>query len=420
MARVLVVDDNPDVLDALDLLLGLHGHTLVLASTLKDAIMAVQHKQIDLVIQDMNFTEDLTSGNEGKSLFYKLKEVNPNLPIVLITAWTHLDTAIELVKAGAVDYLPKPWDDEKLLSLINKYANSTLEPQSKTSLIYTSAIMSQLIGQAQRVASADINVMITGENGCGKEVLADYIHKHSTRQSAPFVKVNIGAIPPDLMEAELFGAEKGAFTGANSQRIGRFEAADDGTLFLDEIGNLSLSGQMKLLRVLQTGEFEKLGANTTQKVNVRVLCATNADLPAMVKAGSFREDLWFRLNVVELHLPPLRERKDDIAPLAKYFLHPEFSLSDDALSFLQQQSWPGNVRELQNACERAKVFSSSQVLSPADFQLEASVAINEKAQIEAALKAHKGVIKQTALALGLSRQALYRRIEKYKIDVENE
>lgn len=420
MARVLVVDDNPDVLDALDLLLGLHGHTLVLASTVKDAILAVQHKQIDLVIQDMNFTEDLTSGNEGKSLFYQLREVTPNIPIVLMTAWTHLDTAIELVKAGAVDYLPKPWDDEKLLSLVDRYANTTVKTQNKTTLIYNSPIMGQLIGQAQRVASADINVMITGENGCGKEVLADYIHQHSTRQSAPFVKVNIGAIPPDLMEAELFGAEKGAFTGANSQRIGRFEAADGGTLFLDEIGNLSLNGQMKLLRVLQTGEFEKLGANTTQKVNVRVLCATNADLPTMVKAGSFREDLWFRLNVVELHLPPLRERKDDIAPLAKHFLQPEFSLSDDALSFLQQQSWPGNVRELQNACERAKVFSSSKLLSPADFQLEASVNIDEKAQIETALKAHKGVIKQTALALGLSRQALYRRIEKYKIDVESE
>lgn len=275
------------------------------------------------------------------------------------------------------------------------------------------------MAQAERVASADINVVITGDNGSGKEVLADFIHQHSARQSSPFIKVNIGAIPQELMEAELFGAEKGAFTGANSQRIGRFEAADGGTLFLDEIGNLSLSGQIKLLRVLQTGEFEKLGSNTTQKVNVRVLCATNANLLEMVKLGTFREDLWFRLNVVELHLPLLVERKDDIGLLANHFLTSDFSLSDSALRYLQQQAWPGNVRELQNACTRAMVFSGSNVLMPENFQLETSINIDEKAQIEAALKSNNGVIKQTALSLGLSRQALYRRIEKYQIRIEN-
>ena len=419
MARVLVIDDNPDVLDALDLLLGLHGHTLVLVNTVKDAMMAVQHQSIDIVIQDMNFSEGLTSGKEGKSIFYRLRGLNPTLPIILITAWAHLDTAIELVKAGAVDYLQKPWDDEKVLDLIAKHSAKQSSDSKVPLLLYSSPIMRQLMAQAERVASADINVVITGENGSGKEVLADFIHQHSARQSSPFIKVNIGAIPQELMEAELFGAEKGAFTGANSQRIGRFEAADGGTLFLDEIGNLSLSGQMKLLRVLQTGEFEKLGSNATQKVNVRVLCATNANLLEMVKLGTFREDLWFRLNVVELHLPLLVERKDDIGLLANHFLTPDFSLSNSALRYLQQQVWPGNVRELQNACTRAMVFSGSNVLMPEDFQLETSINIDEKAQIEAALKSNNGVIKQTALSLGLSRQALYRRIEKYQIRIEN-
>jgi DNA-binding NtrC family response regulator len=420
MARILVVDDNPDVLDALDLLLSLHHHQVISASSAKEALLAVAHRKIDMVIQDMNFSHDLTSGNEGKSLFYQLQQQHPTLPIVLLTAWTQLETAIELVKAGATDYLPKPWDDQKLLDIVSQYsqASQANKPVSST-MIYHSPQMHGLMLKAQRVAVSDVNVLITGANGCGKEVLADYIHQHSKRQQGPFIKVNIGALPSDLMEAELFGAEKGAFTGANSQRIGRFEAADKGTLFLDEIGNLSLAGQMKLLRVLQTGEFERLGSNTSLTSNARVVCATNANLPDLIKQGLFRQDLWFRLNVVELHLPPLNQRMADIVPLAKHFIGKEFQLSLESEHYLQRQTWPGNVRELQNACERAKVFAESNLLQVNDFMFdsvtEQPIEKDEKQRISQALVEHQWVIQQAANALGISRQALYRRIDKYQL-----
>lgn len=424
MAKLLIVDDNPDVLDALELFLSLHQHQVVLASNPKDALLAVQRQRIDLVIQDMNFSQDLTSGSEGKSLFHQLKKESPDLPIILMTAWTELETAISLVKQGAADYLPKPWDDQKLLHLVDEYTQNAKPlsqasiTQSERQLIYRSQVMHNLIAQANKVADSDINVLVTGANGCGKEVLVDYVHQHSLRAAAPLVKVNIGAIPAELMEAEIFGAEKGAFTSANTQRIGRFEAADRGTLFLDEIGNLPLAGQMKLLRVLQTGEFERLGSNQTQKCDVRVICATNADLQAMVKEGSFREDLLFRLNIIELHLPSLNQRKDDIEPLVRYFIGEAFEIGTDTLNFLRSQPWPGNVRELQNACERAKVFASGNLLKPDDFSSSSSshwVTVDEKSRIEEVLGKHQWVIKYAAEELGLSRQALYRRIEKYQI-----
>jgi DNA-binding NtrC family response regulator len=267
------------------------------------------------------------------------------------------------------------------------------------------------------VAGAEVNVLISGANGSGKEKLADYIHQHSQRNNQAFIKVNMGALPHELMEAELFGAEKGAFTGANQARQGRFEAAHQGTLFLDEIGNLSLSGQMKLLRVLQTGEFERLGSNHTIKVDVRVLSATNVDLTLAVKQGNFREDLYYRLNVIELHLPALRERKADIIPLAKHFIGNEYLLDDDAKQYLLANAWQGNVRELENACKRAMVFASNQRITRNDFQslVQGGNVLNEKEQIEKMLIKHEGVIKHAAAELGLSRQALYRRIEKHGI-----
>ena len=421
MPKILVVDDNPDILDALDLMLHLHGYDVVCAPDVKSALLAVHNQSIDLVIQDMNFSLDTSSGEEGKSLFYQLTEQQPDLPIVLMTAWTQLETAVELVKAGAVDYIPKPWSDEKLLATIADHTRRTEKHQgaaeTKPSLIYQSQVMDDLMIQAERVAHADVNVLITGPNGSGKEKLSDHVHQHSQRQGAPFLKVNIGALPDDLMEAELFGAEKGAFTGANSQRVGRFEAADQGTLFLDEIGNLSLSGQMKLLRVLQTGEFERLGSNTTLKTDVRVICATNADLPQAVKKGEFREDLYFRLNVIELRLPALKDRKDDILPLARHFIGSDFALTDDAQIALRAHDWPGNVRELQNACARALVFASGAAINATDFQMQPTQRQeDDKARVERTLEEHQWVIKKAADALGMSRQSLYRRIEKYNLE----
>jgi DNA-binding NtrC family response regulator len=432
MPQILVVDDNPDILEALELLLSLHGYTVLTAENEKQALLAVSHQRVDLVIQDMNFAQGITSGKEGKSLFSALKALNSELPIILITAWTQLETAISLVKSGATDYLQKPWDDVKLLDLVEKYSQNSQASKSKHSqnernqisaehFIYESQEMHSLISQASKVAAANVNVLITGANGSGKEKLADYIHQQSPRHNNAFIKVNMGALPHELMEAELFGAEKGAFTGANQARIGRFEAANGSTLFLDEIANLTLSGQMKLLRVLQTGEFERLGSNTTLKVDVRVLSATNADLPLAVQQGTFREDLYYRLNVIELHLPDLAQRTSDIAPLAKYFIGSDYSLSDEAVKDLTEYSWPGNVRELENACKRALVFANSNTLVPSDFQLVSSQlepTLDEKQNIEQVLSKHNGVIKHTALELGLSRQALYRRIEKYQIDVD--
>lgn len=440
MARVLVVDDNPDILEALDLLLSLHDYSVLTASTVQEALSLLTRISIDLVIQDMNFTQDITSGDEGKSLFYQLRKQQPTLPIILITAWTQLETAIELVKEGAADYLPKPWDDQKLLALVADYVQREKLTEITTSVpslpanhksqaipmqnyIYHSSVMMDLMVKAEKVASADVNVLITGANGAGKEQLADFLHKHSSRADKPFVKVNIGALPAELMEAELFGAEKGAFTGANAQRKGRFEVADGGTLFLDEIGNLSLDGQMKLLRVLQSGEFQRLGSNQTLVSNVRVFCATNADLPAAIQQGAFREDLYYRLNVVELTTPPLVQRQDDIIPLAQHFLGDEVQISDCAKNYLLSYSWPGNVRELQNACQRAKIFAHNACVTRDDLggssslstTLGRSHSLSEKDLIQTTLDDAQWVIKKAAEALGMSRQSLYRRIEKYQL-----
>ena len=301
MPKILVIDDNPDILDALDLLLSLHDYQVICANNPKDALLAVTRQPIDLIIQDMNFSTATTSGEEGASLFYQLKQQQAKLPIIVITAWSQLDKAVELVKAGAADYLQKPWDDAKLLETIAEHLQVTAQSANKpknlaSQLIFKSDAMKHLISQAQKVASSDINVLITGANGAGKEKIADFIHACSPLHQGPLIKVNMGALPEELMEAELFGAEKGAYTGAIERRIGRFEAADGGTLFLDEIGNLSLMGQMKLLRVLQTGEFERVGSSHTQHVNVRVISATNADLPQAIKQGMFREDLYFRFK----------------------------------------------------------------------------------------------------------------------------
>ena len=435
MKRILIVDDNPDILDALDLLLSLHNYHVSTANTVKKAFLAASNLSIDLIIQDMNFSQGTTSGDEGKSLFYQLKKLAPTIPVIIITAWSQLETAIELVKAGATDYLPKPWDDQKLLSVIaaniNKktpicaVASKTKNKQAAmANFVVKSQPMKQLIAMASKVAISDISVLISGPNGSGKERIADYIHQHSPRHNGPFIKVNMGALASELMEAELFGAEKGAYTGAATMRIGRFEAADGGTLFLDEIGNLSLTGQMKLLRVLQTGQFERVGSSETIGVNVRVISATNCNLVEAIKNNEFREDLYYRLNVVELNLPPLSDRKEDIIPLAHHFISSNHQLSNEAAQALIEQPWRGNVRELENYCQRAMVLSSDEILLPEHFMLDgktsANYAVNEdkKSYLTSVLNKHNWVIARAAEELGLSRQALYRRIEKHQLNQE--
>jgi DNA-binding NtrC family response regulator len=443
MKRVLVVDDNPDILDALDLLLSLHDYQVTTASTLKDAVIAVSNQRIDLVIQDMNFSQGTTSGDEGKSLFYQLKELAPLIPIIIITAWSQLEIAIELVKAGAADYLPKPWNDTKLLDTIavnlTQKTNITSNPinnlditksSSNSNFIVESKPMKQLVAMADKVANSDISVLITGPNGSGKERIADYIHQQSPRRNNPFIKVNMGALASELMEAELFGAEKGAYTGATTMRRGRFETADGGTLFLDEIGNLSLAGQMKLLRVLQTGQFERVGSSDTISVDVRVISATNSNLKQAIIDKLFREDLYYRLNVVELNLPALAKRKEDIIPLAQHFIANTHQLSHETAKLLTQQPWPGNVRELENQCQRAMVLCSGLTLMPEHFMLEGQTNIygdirattsslgDDKLRLKSVLDKHQWVIARAASELGLSRQALYRRIEKHQLTQE--
>ncbi|MGS0682352.1 sigma-54-dependent transcriptional regulator [Shewanella sp. 125m-7] len=505
MDTILIVDDNQAVCNALSLMLELNGYQTLTCLSPEIALELVQLHDVALVVQDMNFTQDTTSGEEGKTLFYAFRLQQPKLPIILLTAWTQLELAVELVKEGAADYMGKPWDDAKLLNSINNLISlhrlskenaqlSRVDNQRMVAIkdadlcgiVFNSGAMQRCVDLGLQIAKSDVSVLITGPNGAGKDKLADIIHANSSLKHKPFIKVNIAALPMDLLEAELFGAEAGAFTGATKARIGRFEAADGGSLFLDEIGNLPLSGQVKLLRVLQTGEFERLGSHQTRKVNVRVISATNADLAQDIQSGHFREDLFYRLNVIELALPALNDRIDDVVPLVEHFIGTDFSLLRQTELALQAHSWPGNVRELENACKRAVILANRPELSAEDFGLALPAAVSkpvtetssraaemahelahelamkmpdatyspsrnnslrdealndsssneksslkrfsalklgksetiqaEKSHIEAALEQHNGVIARVAKALGLSRQALYRRMQKYDID----
>ena len=442
MRTILVIDDNPAVITALEVLFSLREIRTLRAATPEEGLATLARERVDLVVQDMNFRADTTSGEEGIALFRAIREQQADLPVILLTAWTHLETAIELVKAGAADYLAKPWDDRKLLATVEnllELSESTREVSRlhgerrahRSALrerfdlrgtVFASSAMERLVELACQVARADASVLITGPNGAGKERIAEIVHANSAVKNGAFIIVNCGALPAELIEAELFGAEAGAYTGANKAREGRFEAADGGTLLLDEIGNLPPSGQMKLLRVLETGQFERLGSSKTRAVKVRVISATNADLPAMIRAGTFREDLYYRLNVIELALPPLSARPDDIVPLAEHFLGGEAALSEDARATLIAHTWPGNVRELKNAIQRARLLCRDGVVQSADLGLIARAHASrplaeepDRAAIEGALARARGVISQAAADLGLSRQALYRRIEKYGI-----
>jgi DNA-binding NtrC family response regulator len=446
MPTILVIDDNPAVATALETLFSLHDIDTRVAASPDAGLALLAREPVDLVVQDMNFQADTTSGEEGLALFEQIRAHHPDLPVILLTAWTHLESAVDLVKAGAADYLAKPWDDRKLLATVNNLLELSQarrelarhrdgERRRRSALerghdlrgyVFADAATERVLSLACQVARSELPVLVTGPNGAGKEKIAEIVHANSAVKAGPFVALNCGALPADLIEAELFGAEAGAYTGAQRAREGKFEAADGGTLFLDEIGTLPPAGQVKLLRVLETGRFERLGSNRERQVKVRVVSATNADLPALIRAGQFREDLYYRLNAIELVLPPLADRPDDILPLARHFMPEGKRLDAAAERALLAHRWPGNVRELRNTIQRAALLATGTVIGAGDLGLPSMahptpVAAGnghgngdepDRATIEAALQRHGGVLAQAAQELGLSRQALYRRLER--------
>nr|WP_315397479.1 sigma-54 dependent transcriptional regulator [uncultured Duganella sp.] len=445
MPTVLIIDDNTAVAIALEVLFSLHEIDALRATSPEAGLALLAREPVDLVIQDMNFSADTTSGAEGAALFGAIRARHPDLPVILLTAWTHLDAAVGLVKAGAADYLAKPWDDHRLIATVNNLlelgqAKRALDQRLRAELrqrrelerghdlrgmVWQDPATERVVHLACQVARADVPVLISGPNGSGKECIAHIIQANSAVRDGPFVVLNCGALPAELIEAELFGAEAGAYTGAARAREGKFEAADGGTLFLDEIGNLPPAGQMKLLRVLETGRFERLGSNRERQVKVRVVSATNADLPAMIKSGAFREDLFYRLNVIELRLPPLAGRPADILPLARHFLaaaRPDLALHPAAQAALLAHAWPGNVRELKNVMARAGLLAQGDTIKVGDLGLPAAAAgaddgtrEPDRDAIGLALRRAGGVVAQAAAELGLSRQALYRRMERLGI-----
>ncbi len=453
MARILIADDQPDVLAALRLLLKGEDYSIVTASSPAGVLKVVESDELDLVLIDLNYARDTTSGSEGLDLLPRIQAIDPNLPAVVMTAWGSVDVAVEAMRRGARDFIQKPWDNARVLAVLRtqielahalrrgqrlEAENLTLRDDGASAklsqVIAESPAMKSIMNVVQRIGPADANVLITGENGTGKEVIARSLHAVSARAAKPLVSVNAGALAEGLFESELFGHVRGAFTDAKTDRVGRFELADGGTLFLDEIANVPLNLQAKLLRVLETGEFERVGSSKTRKVNVRVLSATNADLRTDMAEGKFRQDLMFRLNTVEIHLPPLRDRREDIAPLAEHFLRQlcdryrreRMVFTQQALEALRQHSWPGNVRELDHVIERAVLMSSTNTVTAMDLALQTTPAAQisarleemsledaERLLIQKALARFEGNANRAAEALGLSRSALYRRLQKY-------
>jgi DNA-binding NtrC family response regulator len=431
---VLLVDDNADVLAALELLMAVHDIPTRKASTAAEALAQLGDGAVTVVLQDMNFSAGATSGDEGLSLFRTIRAQHPLVAIVLMTAWTSLEMAVALVKEGAEDYVGKPWNDELLVDRVRlalgrrRGAGSAADDGG---LVAVSEPMRRVCDLATRVAASDAPVLVTGPNGSGKERVAELVHARSPRCSKTFLRVDVGALPENLLEAELFGVDAGAYTGATRAREGLFQAADGGTLLLDEIGNLPLSGQAKLLRALQTGEFRRLGSTRTMRADVRVIAVTNNDLQRAVERGAFRQDLYFRLAVIEIAVPPLRDRADDIVPLAEHFIDvfgASHALDQSALDRLVAYAWPGNVRELENRIRRGIAVSRSGVVSAEDLGFDGSDAFtetdvagpsneDERRAIEAVLDAHEGVVVRAAASLGVSRQALYRKMQRLGIQM---
>jgi DNA-binding NtrC family response regulator len=453
MSKILIADDQADVLAALRLLLKGEGFEIQTASSPAGVLKALETQELDVVLIDLNYARDTTSGSEGLDLLTRIQSADPALPVVVMTAWGSVDLAVEAMRRGARDFIQKPWDNARLLAVVrtqvelaaalrrgqrleaeNLALRDNADGTPKPQIIAESGAMKGVLKLVERIGPADANILITGENGAGKEVIARAVHRSSARSDKPLVSLNAGALAEGVFESELFGHVRGAFTDAKTDRVGRFELADGGTLFLDEIANVPLNLQPKLLRVLETGEFERVGSSKTRKVNVRVLSATNADLNAEVAQGRFRQDLLFRLNTVEIHLPPLRERREDIQPLAEHFLgkHTEryrrgnMEFTPQALEALREHGWPGNVRELDHVIERAVLMSSSDSVTAFDLALqstpdarltarleEMSLEEAERLLIKKALARADGNANRAAEALGVSRSALYRRLQKY-------
>jgi DNA-binding NtrC family response regulator len=446
-ARVLVADDQSAVLEALRLMLKAEGYEVETVASPHGVLAAVEAREFDALLLDMNYARDTTSGAEGLDLLARLQGLEGAPPVVVMTAWGSTEGAVEAMRRGARDYIEKPWDNRRLLATLRTQVelgralrrsrqlereNRALRREGFPELIAESPVMRPVLRLMARVAPSDANVLIVGEHGTGKEVVARWLHAASARAERPLVAVNLGGIPDGLFESELFGHVKGAFTDAKVDRIGRFELAARGTLFLDEIANLPLAQQAKLLRVLETGEFERVGSSRTQRVDVRVISATNADIHAEVAAGRFRPDLLFRLNTVEIRLPPLRERREDIPLLAAHFLQryaaryrkavTEFA--PEAMEALLHHRWPGNVRELDHTIERAILMADEGKVAVQDLGLgtrrdgppaldEMRLADAERVLIERALARAGGNVSEAAQALGLSRSALYRRLKRH-------
>jgi len=444
--RIFVADDQRDVVESLRLLLKGEGYAAETFGNTESLVGALRERTADAVLMDLNYTRDTTSGDEGLDAVTKIRSFDAHTPIVLMTAWGTINLAVEGMRRGAQDFIEKPWDNERLLAVLRTQVAlgralqraRTLEAENRQlkgagdSLIAESPAMQPVLETIERVAPTDANVLITGESGCGKGLIARLIHDGSPRRERSLVTVNIGSLAETVFESEMFGHVKGAFTDAKNDRVGRFELADGGTLFLDEIANIPVAQQGRLLRVLEDGQFERLGSSRTQRADVRVLAATNADIDAEITAGRFRSDLLYRLNTIHIHLPPLRERGDDILRLAQRFLsqHAQHhrrgvaSFSEPALSALRRYSWPGNVRELNHVIERAVLMARGSAIEPADLRLMPAAASPadrramtldevELDAIRAALARHDGNVVAAAEELGMSRSALYRRMEKF-------
>ena len=443
--RILVADDQPDILEALRLLLKGEDYDVETALSPAGVLLAVQSGDLDAALIDLNYARDTTSGDEGIDLLGRIRAADPSLPVSVMTAWGSVDGAVEAMRRGAYDYVEKPWSNERLVLTLRRQiemgralrAGRQLQTEIDTLrsspgrplLIAESPRMRPVLDLMARIAPSEANVLITGEHGTGKELVAQWLHAASGRAQRPFTAVNLGGLSEGIFESEMFGHVRGAFTDAKTDRAGRFELADGGSLFLDEIANISMSQQSKLLRVLQTREVERVGSSRTKRVDVRIMAATNADLREEVTGGRFREDLLFRINTIEIALPPLRDRREDILPLARHFLDQHalrygrrgLTLDAGAAQALLTHNWPGNVRELDHAVERGVLLAQGATVRAGDLGLrppgpparleDLTLAEAERAIIDRALSRFGGNVSQAAKALGLSRSALYRRLE---------
>ncbi|MGE5645789.1 MAG: sigma-54-dependent transcriptional regulator [Acidobacteriota bacterium] len=446
--RILIADDQPDVLAALRLLLKGEGFEIESAASPAAILNALESRDFDAVLMDLNYARDTTSGQEGLDLLCRIQTLDSSLPVIVMTAWGSMQLAVEAMRRGARDFIQKPWENARLLTILRtqielgralrrgqrlENENRLLRAEGRPTIIAEAASMRPVLDLIERIGPSGANVLITGENGTGKGVVAQALHAVSGRAAKPLITVNTGGLPEGVFESELFGHVKGAFTDARADRVGRFELADTGTLFLDEIANITPAQQAKLLRVLETGEFERLGSSKTRRVDVRILSATNSDLHAEVAAGRFREDLLFRLNTIEIRIPPLRDRREDIPLLAAHFLRIYSqryrknltSFESAAIQVLLDHSWPGNVRELDHSIERAVLMAQGATVKASDLALrpggregaprldDMSLEEVEAFLIKKALARYQGNVSQAAGALGLSRSALYRRIQRY-------